>query len=100
LFHKHYGSSPLDIAECWYDLCFYNNTVLTPKEKSERGFKHFLAAQYWLWARPKNAEIFASQFGMSIDYVQGKRLWLWIERIANLTKKKIIWDKSFASEDT
>jgi hypothetical protein len=37
---------------------------------------------------------------MSIDYMQGKWPWLWIERIANLTKKKIIWDKSFASEDT
>jgi hypothetical protein len=99
-FHKHYGSSPLDIAECWYDLCFYDKSVVPPKEKSHKGFKQFLAAQHWLWARPKNAEMFASRFGMSVDYVKGKRLWIWIERIANLSKKKIVWDKSIDSKDT
>jgi DDE superfamily endonuclease len=100
VFQQHYGSSPLDIADCWFDLCNYDKSVLTPKEKSDRGFKHFLAAQHWLWARPKNADMFASRFGMSVDYVQGKRLWLWIQRIANLAKKKIVWDKAIASEDT
>jgi hypothetical protein len=99
-FHKHYGSSPLDIAECWYDLCYFHESVLSPKEKSDKGFKHILAAQHWLWARPKNAEMFASRFGMCIDYVQGKRLWLWIQRIANLAEKKIVWDKSINSQDT
>jgi hypothetical protein len=100
LFQKHYGSSHIDIADCWYDLCYYDKRVLSPKEKSDKGFKRFLAAQHWLWARPKNAEIFASRFGTSVDYVQGKRLWLWIERIANLAAKKIVWDKSLDSEDT
>jgi hypothetical protein len=99
-FQKHYGSSPLDIAECWYDLCFYGESVLSPKEKSDKGFKKFLAAQHWLWARPKNAEMFASRFGLSVFSVQGKPLWIWIERIANLCAKKIVWDKSIDSKDT
>lgn len=100
VFRKHYGSSPLDIADCWYDLCYHDESVLSSKEKSDKGFKQFLVAQYWLWARPKNAEMFASRFGMSVDYVQGKRLWIWIERIANLAGKKIVWNKSIDSKDT
>ena len=99
-FHKHFGSSPLDIAECWYDLCVYDQSALSPKEKSDKGFKQFLAAQYWLWAKPKNAEMFASRFGMTVSYVRGKKLWLWIERIANLSKKKIVWGKSVDSKET
>jgi DDE superfamily endonuclease len=99
-FHAHFGSSPLDIAECWYDLCFCNKSVLSLKEKSDKGFKQFLAAQHWLWARPKNAAMFASRFGMSLDYVRGNKLWLWIGRIANLAEKKIVWDKSIDSQDT
>ena len=99
-FQKHFGSSPLDIADCWYDLCYYDTSVLSPKEKSDKGFTQFLAAQHWLWARPKNAEMFASRFGVSVQYVQGKRLWLWIERIANLAAKKIVWKKSIDAKDT
>jgi DDE superfamily endonuclease len=99
-FQKHFGSSPLDIADCWYDLCYYDTSVLSPKEKSDKGFTQFLAAQHWLWARPKNAEMFASRFGVSVQYVQGKRLWLWIERIANLAAKKIVWKKSIDVKDT
>jgi len=37
---------------------------------------------------------------MSIDYVQGERLWKWIERIANLAAKKIVWDPSIDLRDT
>ena len=42
-FHKHYGNSPVDVAQMWRDLCELNNT-LSEKEKSEKGFKRFLAA--------------------------------------------------------
>jgi hypothetical protein len=69
-FHKHYGSSPLDVADMWYDLCYKEN-VLSKKKKSEKGFKRFLAAHYYLWARPKNTAMFASWFNMC------KRLLLW-----------------------
>jgi len=99
-FHKHYGSSPLDIAEAWYDLCYYDDSWLEKKERSEKGFKRFLAAHYWLWCRPKNAEMFASRFGLCKDYCQGKHLWKWIERIAKLAEKKIVWDKDLDAKDT
>ena len=99
-FHKHCGSSPLDIADMWHDLCNYDDKLLSKKEKSEKGFKRFLAAQYWLWAKPKNAELFASRFGCCVDYVQGKELWIWIERMAFLAVKKIVWDASIDSKDT
>ncbi len=99
-FHKHYGSSPLDLADMWYDLCNFDPTALTLKEKTEKGFKHFLAAHYWLWCYPKNTSLFASRFGMCIDYVRGKGLWTWIERIANLMEKKIKWDKRLDSNTT
>ena len=98
-FHKHYGSSPLDLACQWNDLCFLDPNVLTSKEKTKKGFKRFLAAHYFLWARPKNIHLFASRFGVGVDYVQGHRLWSWLERIANLTKYKIVWDETFDDEE-
>jgi hypothetical protein len=103
-FHKHYGSSPLDVADCWFDLCYWKDesgkTLLEEKEKSEKGFKRYLAVHYWLWCRPKNANLFASRFGVSIDYCQGKQFWLWVERIAALAKKKIKWDPRLDSSST
>jgi hypothetical protein len=102
-FHKHYGSSPRDVAACWFDLCYWKGslgkTLLDENEKSQRGFKRMLAAHYWLWCRPKNAHVFASRFGVCIDYVQGKHFWKWVERIASLTEKMIVWDKSLESKD-
>ena len=98
-FHKHCGSSPADIAECWYDLC--NSDVddpLSAKEKTEKGFKRFLASQCWLWARPKNTALFASRFGVCEDCVKGKHLWQWIGRIADLCSKKIVWPEWLNSE--
>jgi len=91
-FHKHCGSSPMGLAEQWHDLCNCDKKVLSAKEKSEKGFERFLAAHCWLWCRPKNADMFASRFGMCVDYVRGKPLWTWIERIANLAAKKIVWN--------
>lgn len=99
-FHKHFGSSPLDIAEIWYDLCNHDENLLSKKEKSNKGFKRYLIAMYWLWAKPKNAALLASRFDCCLDYVQGREIWLWIERIMSLAGKKIIWDSSLDSEDT
>jgi hypothetical protein len=98
-FQRHFGSTHLDIAEAWYDLCHYKDW-LSSKEKSRKGFKRFLAAQFWLWTRPKNASVFASRFGLCKDYVQGKELWKWIEHIANLAEKKIVWDPSLDAGHT
>ena len=99
-FHNHFGSSTLDIAECWFDLCYHDESLLLTKEKSEKGFKRYLAAVYWLWARPKNASDFASRFGLCLDYVRGVGLWKWIERIAVLARKKIVWGDWLDSKDT
>jgi hypothetical protein len=98
-FHKHYGSSPLDIADMWFDLCNQKDELST-KEKSEKGFKRFLSAHYWLWCGPKNASLVASRFGMCLDYCQGKQIWKWIGRCAILMEKKIVWDASLDAEDT
>jgi DDE superfamily endonuclease len=102
-FHKHYGSSPTDVADCWFDLCYWKGcsgeSLLNEKEKSEKGFKRMMAAQYWLWCRPKNAHVFASRFGVCLDYARGAHLWKWIERIAALAEKKIVWDKRLDSKD-
>lgn len=103
-FHKHYGSSPTDVADCWFDLCYWKGksgkTLLDGKDKSEKGFKRYLAAHYWLWCRPKNAHIFASRFDMCVDYCQGKQFWRWVEYIAALTEKKIIWDRRLDIKST
>ncbi len=105
-FHKHYGLSPLDVSCVWKDLCQNDDLLsdfglsLTAKEKSEKGFKRFLAAIYWMWCRPKNASMFASRFDMCVDYCRGKPLWKWIERIAALMHLKIVWDESLDADDT
>lgn len=99
-FQQHYGLTPLDVAEVWYDLCYYDKKLLPKQEKTERGFKYFLAALHWLWAKPKNASLLASRFDVSLDYARGARLWKWIERIAGLSEKKIKWDDSIIGDDT
>ena len=103
-FHKHFGSSPLDVADCWFDLCYWKGSsgesLLDEKDKTLKGFKRMLAAHYWLWCRPKNAHVFASRFGLCIDYAYGKHFWKWVEFIAALAEKKIVWDKRLDSKDT
>jgi hypothetical protein len=63
-FHRHYGSSPLVIADIWYDLVFDDHLpeelALTEDEKNERGFKKYMTVQFWLWVYPKNSSLFAS----------------------------------------
>ena len=47
-FRAHFGSSPLNIAEMWYDLCQGEvfNAQLPKEDKNVRGFKRFLHAHY------------------------------------------------------
>ena len=60
LFRKHYRSSPLDLANQWYDLTATDIPLaaLTETETSEQGFRMFLKAHYYLWTYPRNAEQF------------------------------------------
>ena len=88
-FRAHYGSSPLDVAEIWYDIC--HHATLKPQDKTMRGFKKYLHAHYWLWTRPKNRFISMSHFKLSEKEVSGQVLWYWIGLIARLKTRKIIW---------
>ena len=66
-FKAHYGSLPVDIAQIWFDLqtTTIPNLALTIQEKTHKGFKMFMAANYFLWSHPKNAELLSSRFGVS-----------------------------------
>ena len=101
-FHKHYGSAPLDLAEMWYDLTVTDipEAQMDDKEKSEMGFKMFMITHFWLWTYPKNAHLIASRFKTCVRYLRGEPLWKWIERIAALKVKKIIWDHSLEDANT
>ena len=99
-FRKHYGSPPLVLANMWYDLTVTNIPLaaLNDKEKSEKGFEHFMRAHYFLWTYPRNAEQFANMFGTNERNVQGKPLWNWISKIAALSQAKIKWPANHGSD--
>ncbi len=50
-FQSHYGSSPLVVADIWFDLCHTTiaEACLEEKKKSEGGFKRFMIAMFFLW---------------------------------------------------
>jgi hypothetical protein len=94
-FHKHYGSSPMDLANMWYDLTVVDivEARVSEKEQCETGFRMFLVAHFFLWTYPKNSNLLASRFRICERYSRGKPLWKWIKRIAALKTKKIVWDR-------
>ena len=82
-FHMHYRSSPNTIANIWYDIQTTNliepnhkecpekvkgYVKIDDKEKTEAGFKMFMASQYFLWAYDKNAGLLSSQFNVCEKY--------------------------------
>jgi hypothetical protein len=93
-FHKHYGSSPMVLANIWYDLTMTDivEARVSEKEQCETGFRMFLVAHFFLWTYPKNSSLLASRFRICERYSRGQHLWKWIEQIAALKKKKIVWD--------
>jgi hypothetical protein len=103
-FQKHYGSSPLDLANIWYDLLTIDPPIpddapvkvkklfVIPKnERGERGFKMFLAVHYFLWSYDKNSDLLASRFGICERNSRGEPIWKWIIQIAALKAKQIVW---------
>jgi hypothetical protein len=108
-FQKHYGSSPLDLANIWYDLLTIDppipddapakvkkQLIIPENEKGEKGFKMFLAVHYFLWAYDKNSDLLASnllasRFGICKRNSRGEPIWKWIIQIAALKAKKIVW---------
>ena len=93
-FKKEYGLEPLDVASVWYDLVVGQNDVasLLPKEISTRGFKMFLMAISFLWNAPKNCTALSNKFKVGERNCRGAPFWYWVEKIAALKEKKIVWD--------
>ena len=91
-FKAHYGSSPVVLANQWFDLMTVDLDLgLTEGDRSEKGLKMFFIAHHFLWAYPKNTKILASAFSVSDRTVQGENLWRWVRMIAALKAKKIVW---------
>lgn len=93
-FKDHFGSSPLDIAEIWYDMC---HTDIAPakvpkNEQNERGFHGFMRAVYFLWVYPRSSKVMANSCSVGERQCRGHPLRLWVKRIAALKEKKIVWD--------
>lgn len=89
-FKRHYGSSPLVISLIWHDL----RPELEKKDLSERGFKMFMVAHFFLWTYPKNSSQLAMAYKICERYCRGEPLWRWIRAIASLKKDKIVWPES------
>jgi hypothetical protein len=56
-----------------------------------------MAAHFFLWTKPKNAELMALRFHLYTREVSGEALWWWIKRIGALKGKTIIWHKGLDS---
>ena len=96
-FRSFYGSTPLDIAEMWYDLKHHG--ILTEKDISMTGFKKYMVAHYYLYSYPRNATQTKRIFKACKDYVTGKHLWGMIANIASLLPHRIYWDESLGDPD-
>ena len=94
VFHSHFGSTPFVLADQFTDLQVTDveEAKLTGNDNSLKGLQAFLRAHYWLWTRPKNAEVMASHLGVAERYCRGEPLWRWVRKIAALKEEKILWD--------
>lgn len=92
-FRAHYGTSSDVIANQWFDLCTTDIALarLAPREKSPQGFKRLMMAHFFLWQYPKNARTFASRFEVCERYGRGEPVWSWVDKIAALNEKMIVW---------
>jgi hypothetical protein len=100
-FRKHFGSSCAVLAEQWNTLLYTNieGAKLSDKEASVTGFRNFLMAHHFLWDYPSNAVILGRRFKVCESYASGPYLWKWIEKIAALKVRKIVWPKRFNDSD-
>lgn len=102
-FRAHYGCLPIDLSQIWFDLQTTDDDEvrLTKEEKTYKGFKIFMAANYFLWTHPKNAHMLASRFGLSLRQIQSNQyFWKWIYKLSALIEKKVVWDdEKMGAED-
>ena len=101
-FHKHFGSSPLVVANIWYDMTktTIQEARIPLKEQNEKGFRMFLAAIYFLWAYPKNSTLVATALGISDRAARGEPLWRWLYRLSAMKELKIRWDERLDDPET
>ena len=94
IFHSIYGSLPLVLSDQFEDLqtSQHSKVRLDKADNSRRGLQFFLMAHHWLWAKPKNALVMATMFGVAEKYCQGEHLWRWVRKIAALQEEKIVWE--------
>ena len=94
VFREHYGSSHIVLANIWHDLTVTSIPAarLDDTDNSEKGFKMFLIAYFFLFTYPKNLGLLSSRFLMCKKYCGGKRLWKWVGKIAGLKGAKIGWN--------
>jgi hypothetical protein len=99
-FHKHYGSPVLSLAAMWYDMTrtTIEGAMLSTKEKY-RGLKSFLIAHFYMWNYTKNSHALASRFGIGESYARGAALWGWIDHIAAMKEKVIVWTPDLNAAD-
>jgi len=101
-FHAHYGCLPIDLSQMWYDLQVTNvNEARVPEEeRNDKGFNMFMAANFFLWVHPKNAQLLASRFGVSKRKIQSNQyFWVWIRRMGALNQEKVKWNHDEFSDD-
>jgi len=96
-FVGYFGAEPKILVKQWKDLF----DTIPNKEQNERGLRMFMMCHYFLFCYPRNAQVLAKDFGMcDKNSVSGKKLWTWLERIAALKEKKIVWPhERFRQED-
>ena len=97
-FKKYYGSSPHVVAALWSDLQATEGCNIPDKYKSEKGFFEFCIVLHFLWAYPKNADILADSFSVCKRLVEGGNLWRWVEQIAKLKAKAIVWPEAYYND--
>jgi hypothetical protein len=95
-FKQFYGLTPVVLTDIWQHMMTTNICLkLTISNKSDKGFDKFLMAHHFLWAYPKKLKLLASTFThIGKQDARGEELWRWVEMIAQLKVKKIVWDKS------
>jgi hypothetical protein len=100
-FKCHYGSTPLVIADIWYDMQMADvpGARLSVKENAEKGFKAFMMAVFFLWTNPKNSRLLAARFQVCERYSRGEELWHWVYKIQALKHRKIHWDPTLGNAD-
>lgn len=92
-FKKHYGSAPDVLASQWEDLQEDDEVHMEEKDKTTKGFHHFLVAHAYLWSYHRNSTKLANEFKrvLSRRNAYGDSLWSWIRKIGCLCKRKIVW---------